>query len=146
MHTLTFRVFGHFGAPPFLLLMRRLLFSLDFFKPHCRLVSSTCPEMCSDDEDSCCDCGLPPTVERRLLLTLVWSLIAFAYVSYYVVLIIPWNYHHSAWGIAHLLFFNVVVGLLVTSYWKAIFTNAGDVPRNYVRSAHFSNHPQLLVC
>jgi hypothetical protein len=67
------------------------------------------------------------------MLTLVWSMIAFAYVSYWFVIIFPWDWHEHLTGVAHILFFNTVVGLLVYSYLKAIFSNAGDVPRDYVR-------------
>lgn len=89
--------------------------------------------MCSDDEDGCCDLGLSPVVERRFLLTLVWSLIVFAYVSFYVVIIVPWDYYEHFSGLFHVLFFNTIVGLMAYSYIHAIFTNAGDVPRDYVR-------------
>ena len=90
--------------------------------------------MCSDDEDSCCDCGLSPTVERRLLLTLVWSLITFAYISFYAIVFIPWSFYNYLSGIIHFVIFNTIVGLLLSSYIKAIFTNAGQVPKDYVRS------------
>lgn len=93
--------------------------------------------MCSDDEDSCCDCGLSPTVERRLLLTLVWTLITFAYISYYAIVYIPWNWHTSFWGIVHIVIFNAIVVMLLMSYTKSIFTSAGEVPRDYVRIAFF---------
>lgn len=89
--------------------------------------------MCSDDEDSCCDCGLSPTVERRLLLTLVWALIIFAYISYYAIVYLPWNYYNSMAGIAHIIFFNIIVALMFVSYVKSIFTDAGQVPKDYVR-------------
>lgn len=101
--------------------------------------------MCSDDDDSCCDGCLSPTAERRLLLTLVWSLITFAYISYYVVIIFPWEYYKTLPGILHILFFNVVVALLVYSYTHAIFVNAGDVPKNYVRSLVVSIFSQSSI-
>ena len=90
--------------------------------------------MCSDEEDGCCDLGLSPTVERRLMLTLVWSLIIFAYVSYYLVLVVPWEWYETLSGSLHVLFFNTVVGMLVYSYIRAIFTNAGDSRKDYVRA------------
>jgi len=89
--------------------------------------------MCSDDDDGCCDLGLSPVVERRALLTLVWMMIIFAYISYYVIVIAPWDYHEYFSGALHMLFFNSVVGLMAYSYVQAIFRNAGDVPRDYVR-------------
>lgn len=72
------------------------------------------------------------------MLTLVWSLITFAYASYYFVIVLPWEYYGTVSGVMHLLFFNTVVGLLVFSYIKAIFTNAGDASKDYVRSASLS--------
>lgn len=94
--------------------------------------------MCSDEDDGCCDLGLGPVVERRFMLTLVWSLITFAYFSYYFAIVLPWEYYGTVSGVMHLLFFNTVVGLLVFSYIKAIFTNAGDASKDYVRSASLS--------
>lgn len=88
--------------------------------------------MCSDEDDGCCDLGLGPVVERRFMLTLVWSLITFAYFSYYFAIVLPWEYYGTVSGVMHLLFFNTVVGLLVFSYIKAIFTNAGDASKDYI--------------
>jgi hypothetical protein len=66
------------------------------------------------------------------MLTLVWSLIIFAYVSYYLVLVVPWEWYETLSGSLHVLFFNTVVGMLVYSYIRAIFTNAGDSRKDYI--------------
>lgn len=83
-----------------------------------------------ENEDSCCSCS--QTFERRFMLTLVFSLIGFDYISFYIVAIWPWRWWETLFGFFNIIFFNIVVFLLMVSYVKTIFINPGHVPPNYV--------------
>lgn len=124
-------------------LFQKLSFFFHIYTVILPLIRSDIPsKMCNDDEDDeCCDCGCSPTFERRFMLTLVFSLITFCYVSYYFISVIPWEWYKTQWGWFNIILFNTFVGLLMVSYLKSIFTNAGEVPKDYVR---FNKNPSFI--
>ena len=68
------------------------------------------------------------------MLGVVSLLIAFVYTSFYVVVVIPWNWFYTTFGWVNILCFNIVVGNLVLNYYRAIFSDPGFAPLDWVCS------------
>lgn len=94
--------------------------------------------MCEDDDDTCC--GLPPKWERRVLLTLVSTLITFCYVSFWILSIVPWRWWQTWTGLFNIALFHTLTGTLIYSYYKSITSSPGYVPYNWVSERFLHLH------
>lgn len=87
-------------------------------------------DMCEEEDETCC--GLSPKWERRVMLTVVISLISFCYISFWILVILPWSWWTTSTGLLNIVAFHVITGFLVVSYYKTVTTSAGYVPYQWV--------------
>jgi hypothetical protein len=88
--------------------------------------------MCEEDDDCCACCKCSRHCQDRFLVFLVCCVILFVYCSYYLLVVIPFQWFFSFTGLVNLLFFNILVILIVSSYYRAMMTSPGFVPKDWV--------------
>lgn len=88
--------------------------------------------MCDDkDDDNCCPCCSKTCSDRCFVVT-VTAQILIGIISYWALIVIPWQWWQSVLGMVNLIFLHVVFYLLCVSYYGAMMTNPGYVDPNYV--------------
>lgn len=88
--------------------------------------------MCEDEDDCpCCKCCSQKCQDRSLLV-LVGILIGFAYVSWWIVVGLHWQWWTTAFGLANTIIFNFIVLMIVVSWGRTIYSDPGYNPPGWV--------------
>eukprot|EP01128_Nolandella_sp_AFSM9_P001005 TRINITY_DN11120_c0_g1_i1.p1 TRINITY_DN11120_c0_g1~~TRINITY_DN11120_c0_g1_i1.p1 ORF type:complete len:341 (+),score=33.77 TRINITY_DN11120_c0_g1_i1:56-1078(+) len=87
--------------------------------------------MCDEEgEDDCCAC-CPRVYQDRCFVITVLTQMAIGIVSYWMIIILPWKWYNSVFGLLHILALHTTYALMLTAYFKTMYTPAGRVPAGW---------------
>jgi len=100
--------------------------------------------MCEDDDDCpCCSCCSQKCQDRSLLV-LVAILIGFAYMSWWIVVAIHWQWWTTSFGLINTIVFNFIVLMIVVSWVRTIYSDPGFNPPGWVSHGKFFLNNNVL--
>lgn len=78
------------------------------------------------------ECDVSMKWERRILISVVSTFIGFAYISFWILAIIPFKWLTTVTGLTNITLFHYSTFMVLLSYYRTIVTKPGYVPKDWV--------------